>query len=73
MSDVLALVDLQENSQLIWMPVPDIEFTLEPFLPGDPEELMSSGQFNKEIGKPIFWFKILPQDHLQFKVIPNEC
>ena len=68
MSDILALVDLQENSQLVWMPVPDVEFTLEPFLPGDPEELMSSGQFNKEIGKPIFWFQISPQDGDHLKI-----
>ena len=68
MSDILALVDLQENSQLIWMPVPDVEFTLEPFLPGDQEELMSSGQFNKEIGKPIFGFKISSQNGDYLKI-----
>ena len=31
------------------MIVPDAQFTPDPFLPGDPEEIMLSGQFNTEI------------------------
>ena len=38
-----------QNGILIWMAVPDNEFTQNPFLPGIPEELMSTGQFNTEI------------------------
>ena len=45
MEDIISL----ENSlslSLIWLPTTDSDFTSEPFLPGDPEELMKSGQFN---------------------------
>lgn len=45
---IAALVDMQ-NGMIIWMAVPDTEFTQNPFLPGNPEELMSTGQFNTEI------------------------
>ena len=38
-----------QNGMIIWMAVPDNEFTQNPFLPGNPEELMSTGQFNTEI------------------------
>ena len=47
-SDIVALVDMQ-NGPLIWVIVPDDEFTEEPMMPGNPEHLMSSGQFNTEI------------------------
>ena len=47
-SDIVALVDMQ-NGPLIWVIVPDNEFTEEPLMPGNPEHLMSSGQFNTEI------------------------
>ena len=30
-----------------WMPVEDTEYTSEPFLVGDPEELLMTGQFNQ--------------------------
>ena len=38
-----------QNGPLIWVIVPDNEFTEEPLMPGNPEHLMSSGQFNTEI------------------------
>jgi hypothetical protein len=38
-----------QNGPLIWVIVPDDEFTEEPLMPGNPEHLMSSGQFNTEI------------------------
>ena len=38
-----------QNGMIIWMAVPDAEFCQNPFLPGNPEELMSTGQFNTEI------------------------
>ena len=43
--DIIQLVNTQ-NGTLTWMVVPDAQFTQEPFLPGTPEELMSTGQFN---------------------------
>ena len=33
----------------VWMAVPDNEFTSDPFLPGNVEDLMATGQFNPEI------------------------
>lgn len=33
----------------VWQPVPDTQYTPDPFLPGDAEQLMESGQFNTEI------------------------
>ena len=30
-----------------WMAVEDTEYTSEPFLVGDPEELLMTGQFNQ--------------------------
>ena len=38
-----------QSGPLIWMVVSDAEFTANPFMPGNPEELMSTGQFNTEI------------------------
>merc|ERR1712223_1654687 len=32
-----------------WMAVPDIDYSSEPFLIGDPEEIMSSGNFNTDV------------------------
>ena len=32
-----------------WMAVPDFEYGAEPFLIGDPEEIMASGQFNTDV------------------------
>ena len=47
-SEILELTDLVENA-VVWMAVPDYNFTSNPFLPGDVEQLMSDGQFNKDI------------------------
>lgn len=41
--------DALTNFGTAWMPVMDAEFTEEFFLPGDPQELLSSGQFNSEV------------------------
>ena len=48
MKDIIRL-EYSLSNNLIWLPSPDINFASEPFLPGDPEELMKSGQFNSEI------------------------
>ena len=48
-TDILSYVDMMTDSFLIWMVVPDAEFTQNPFMPGNPKELMSLGQFNTEI------------------------
>merc|ERR1712001_685191 len=32
-----------------WMPVPDKDFTSMPYLLGDPEQLLESGEFNTEV------------------------
>ena len=45
---ILASTDLMDKAA-IWMPVPDANFTSEPFLPGYPEDLMSNGEFNTDI------------------------
>ena len=47
-ANILSLTDLMEGA-IVWMAVSDIDFTSEPFLPGNPDQLMSDGQFNKEI------------------------
>ena len=48
--DILALTDMTDGSiNDAWQPVPDIGFISDPFLPGDPEKLMESGQFNTEV------------------------
>ena len=41
-----------------WMAVEDTEYTSEPFLVGDPEELLMTGQFNQVFVKSI-QFKML--------------
>ena len=38
-----------QNGPIVWMIVPDAEFTSEPFLPANPNDLMLSGQFNTNI------------------------
>jgi len=48
MADILALTNLGELAS-VWLPVPDTDFTEEPFLPGDPEELMKAGEFDTDI------------------------
>ena len=47
--DIVLQLDILNNGVIIWTLVPDFEFTSEPFLPGNAEDLMSSGQFNKDI------------------------
>jgi carboxylesterase type B len=37
-----------ENFGTAWMPVMDAEFTEESFLPGNPQDLLTSGQFNSD-------------------------
>ena len=63
--DIIQLVNTQ-NGTLTWMVVPDAQFTQEPFLPGTPEELMSTGQFNTGCSKSecilrIFLWKLFTQ------------
>jgi len=48
MADILALTTLGEMSS-VWLPVPDGDFTSDPFLPGHPEELMKAGEFDTDI------------------------
>ena len=33
----------------IWMAVPDIEFTSDPFLPGNVQDIMESGEFDTDV------------------------
>jgi len=47
-ADVLALSQLG-GLYGVWLPVPDDNFTSDSFLPGDPEELMETGEFNTDI------------------------
>ena len=47
-TDILALTTLGDLYSA-WLPVPDSDFSSDPFLPGDPEELMRTGQFNTDI------------------------
>ena len=35
--------------RIIWMPAPDYEYSENPFIPGEPEDLMSSGNFNRDV------------------------
>ena len=44
-----SLTSLTDIAATVWGPVPDSGFTSEPFLPGDPETLMASGDFHKDI------------------------
>ena len=48
LSNIFANADVM-NGGTVWQAVPDHDFTSEPFMPGDPESLMSNGQFNKDI------------------------
>ena len=48
MADVLILSELIEGGTK-WMAVPDFDFTSDPFLPGNVEDLMASGEFNTEV------------------------
>ena len=51
MADIIGLTYLlgREGDLTPWMPVPDHDFTSEPFLPGDAENLLESGMFNTEV------------------------
>ena len=59
MSNILALTDLIEDAS-IWMPIRDNDFTSEPFIPGNPEDLLSSGQFNTEVDVIIGKYEKIP-------------
>ena len=48
LKEILASTDLLDKAA-VWMPVPDSNFTSDPFLPGNPEDLMSNGEFNTDI------------------------
>ena len=51
MTEIISLTELPNliEGRLIWMAVSDIDFTSNPFLPGDAEDLMAKGHFNKEV------------------------
>ena len=49
MAAIADLIDM-EAAALIWMAVPDSEFSQNPFLPGYPEELMSTGKAVEGLG-----------------------
>ena len=52
LNEVMNQLNLIEgNLQFIpyWMPVPDKDFTSMPYLLGDPEQLLESGEFNTEV------------------------
>jgi len=40
---------MQGNAQTIWNAVPDYMFTMDPFIPGEIEELLENGHFNHDI------------------------
>ena len=40
---------MQGTAQTIWNAVPDYMFTMDPFIPGNIEELLENGQFNHDI------------------------
>ena len=49
-AEIMKLSDLYGNEDgVFWNAVPDKGFTSKPFLPAHPEELMASGEFNKDI------------------------
>ena len=35
--------------RIIWMPAPDYGYSANPFIPGEPKDLMSSGNFNRDV------------------------
>ena len=45
-TEIINLSKYVGGDKLIWMPVPDHEFTTEPFLPGDPETLLTHEKLN---------------------------
>ena len=49
MEDIVGISYNISRERMIWVPVSDKDFSSEPFLPGDAEELMKSGQFNSEV------------------------
>ena len=53
LTDITSLTNLMDGylygGYLVWMAVPDIDFCSDPFIPGDPEELLASGQFNTNV------------------------
>ena len=49
MEDIIGLSYNVSQGRMFWVPVSDKDFSSEPFLPGDAEELMKSGQFNTEV------------------------
>jgi len=50
MGDIVNLNTLMDGNKYgVWMPVPDHNFTSSPFLPGNPEQLMKSGEFNTDV------------------------
>ena len=44
-----AMVLIPGAGNMIWSAVPDVNFTTDPFIPGDPKLLMESGQFNTNV------------------------
>ena len=46
--DIIAQFDLMDGG-VVWYPFPDSRFSSDPFLPMVPEQMMSNGQFNKDI------------------------
>jgi len=49
LADFIPTANSLFGGAFVWMPVIDVNFTLDCFLPGWPEQLMSSGEFSKEI------------------------
>jgi len=48
-ADIITTANNIFPGRLIWLPVIDANFTLDCFLPGWPEQLLSSGEFSKDI------------------------
>ena len=49
MVDIISLGDDLTQGGVSWSVHKDSEFSSEPFFPDDPEQLMSTGQFNTEV------------------------
>jgi len=47
--DIIALTVLTEPTETYWQAIPDSSFTSTPYLPGEPEELLISGDFSTEV------------------------